>query len=538
MKAMDFIELFGGVREEFVLSAGEKLCPTKKKSKKPWRRRLVILVAAVILLLGTATTVVAANPELRALIVSFFKVEEQETIPPATEATQPQETQPGQTLPEEPEPTQPPTVPIITEHSTLSGVITRTYIQAPVQSHANGGALLICTDEVMMNAGNHFDVYRVDEGGLVKLENHDFSQDYEILGNKIHLEFTWADYNGACVISYIDADAPVFFRSNAGPLEATLVHLRLSIPVGDTWESCYYPVLINIRTGELTDVLAGTGASTIGGLQQGAISEDGTKMLLSRDDGTLYYADLEKKLLRDVETLSGEKADACVLAGNSLVCWALTGDSIQPVSFGEYRVWTIDLDTLTREDSFTMEATAFTSHAVWSETYDLYHDAPALWEAWYGGDLPPMTPYGLVELTGFDGSFHGSAMFPGSPYAVAVDGERNVIVIELETGLRYLIQDFTWPEGDYPNVGCIPSPDGRKLLIYVRGADRYYTSVGILDYEAKTYTQFSRENLSELNEHTIYWFDNDHVLIGTGYSGDTREYYLYGLTYRDANAAE
>ena len=74
---------------------------------------------------------------------------------------------------------------------------------------------------------------------------------------------------------------------------------------------------------------------------------------------------------------------------------------------------------------------------------------------------------------------------------------------------------------------CVPSADGKKLLIYSRGATTYYESIGVLDFNNRTYISFSRENVGNVNEHAVYWNENDSIIIETSTTDGIKQYYLY-----------
>ncbi len=516
MNQNELLDAIGGICGSFILSAGKKLEePERKPAGKPrlaLRRSLGAVTAVLVLLVGSFTVAMAASPALRNAVFAFLRLEE--TVKPQEETQGPADV----------------TGPSVEEQGQVGGKVNYTYLTVPVQSHARNGLVLVCADEIMMNSGNHFDAYKIENGEMVKLERKVFSRTYTVLGNTIPIDFEWVAHENNCVITYSqDKDALYRKLNYAGPLEATVFELSCKVQGADG-ETHYtdYPVLINMNTGELTDILAGTGAEKLE-IVQSAITPDRTGMLLYCGDGTICYADLKAKKLHSVDDLSGEKPDACALIGDTLACWVLEGDSIETASFGTYRGWAIDLNTLQRRETFTAKATAFTSHDVWSETYGLEARAPEVWDRLYGYELPPMNREGMVFLDGFDGRFYWGNMFAGSPFALEVDGNRTVFVMDLATGEKVTIPGFTWPGADYPEIECLASPDGKKLLVYVRNAERYYESIGVLDFEKHSYTQLDRENLRDVNEHTIYWFDNDSVMVRTSDIGEVSQCYLYEL---------
>ncbi len=195
-------------------------------------------------------------------------------------------------------------------------------------------------------------------------------------------------------------------------------------------------------------------------------------MLLACEDGELYYADLNSRQLYSISEISGEQLCSCSLMGDTIVCWVLEGDVIETGAFGTYRIWTIDLNTMQRSNAdSTYPATAFTSADVWSLSYDLYAQTPEVFLELGGQALGPMPRVGLVFLNGFGTSSSWGNLYPGSRFAIYVEENQTVRVIDLASGASSVIEGYTWPDKDYPDIECVASPGGDKLLIKECGAD-------------------------------------------------------------------
>lgn len=513
MNSTLLLEAFTDIDNRYILSAQETLGYLHQPRHRTLRSRLILIAAVIALVAASFTTAMAVSPTFREAVFSFFSISQSEIIP---------ELDPFDEI-------EPDSMEVANAQIDIGGVIEATYVHYPMQSHARNGIFMVCTDEVMMNSGNHYDAYYVEDREFIKLEEHTFSQDYHILGNDIHMEFQWTEHNGEVDFTYVDSEVPFSKQNLAGDATATLFTLSLELPGGSGYTN--YPVLINVRTGELTDICAGTGVEELPGLYQAAISKDLTKLLLVNWDNDLYYVDLIERQLYKVDDLSGEHAEECSLIGNTLTCWVLEGDSIEEATLGTYRAWTIDLNTMERRDLFSgMSATAATSYDVWSNTYGVLQDAPDAWNRISGGmELSSLTCEGLHFIDGFNMTSHWGNMYAGSTFAIEVDASRNVYVIDLATGEKLLIQGFLWPEIEYPYIECSPSADGEKLLIYTYNTEGYFGSIGVFDFSKKSYTEFSRQNLGRANEHTIYWFDNDSIIVATSGESESQDYYIYRL---------
>lgn len=465
------LDSIGEIDAAFILSAQRRLGllkeerPRENKSAARHSFKMFVALAAVLIMLfGSFTVAMAVNEDFREAVFTFLGIEQTETVPKHSTGDEDMSVEEGR--------------------ADIGGVIEGTYVHTPSQSHARNGLFMICTDEEMMNSGNHFDCYKEQNGQLIKLEERFFSGDYTILENDFHVEFGWVDNNGSCDYTYIDAQAEWRKPNLSGDISSTLMCFPCSF--ADKEGGTSYPVLIDLETGELADVLAGTGAESLTDIANAAISEDLTKMLLATGDGCLYFADLSAKALYSVDELSGEHAEECSLVGNTLACWA-QNVSAKDANFGRYRAWTIDLNTLARHE--------------------------------------PLSAEKLVFISGFSRASNWGNMYLGSSFALEVDEEHKVYVIDISNGEKTVIEGYLWQN----SAEYAASPDENKLLVYTRTEPNYYDSIGVLDFEKKTFTGFSRENSNDVDEHTIYWFDNEQIIIRTEQSEMSCDYYIYRL---------
>ena len=451
---------------------------SKKKSRMvPWRRRFVALIAAVLMVILSVGTAMAVSPEFRELVFRFFRIDQVQTIPESTV---------GSDISVDD---------MFAEPSiSIGDVLQGKHVHTPVSTLAQDGVFLVCTDDVHTKQGSHYDAYYEKLGEFVKLEEHAFTQEYVLNGTTFCVKLDWAEYNGKTIVTWVDENTNTRIPGNAGDPSALLIHFVFAYTddSGDYIES-YYPALLNLRTGELTDVLAGTGAEELERIGNSAISEDLTKMLLcsiTKDGYSLYYVDLTSKKMHSLDELSGEKVDSCSLIGNKLVCWSLTD--------GCYKAWSIDLTTLQR-----------------TELFDSIFNAAAT----------PEADAGIVFMMGFDSWVHEGNMYAGSIFALEVDEAQNVFVIDLATRQKAPIAGYTWTS----DTQRIPCPDGSKLLLAECPDWQDYEYVGVLDFENLTFTEFSRENRK--NEYLAYWFDENTVVICGELSPESlcSDYYLYEI---------
>ena len=472
MNSKQILFAMNNISSEYILSAQKKLAydrddvPKGQMQVKGHRtiRRTLSLVAAVILILSVCfTTALAVSPEFREFVFAFFNIAEPEIIPENV----PDEGAPNNMAVEE-------------GRINIGGVIEGTYIHFPNMSALRNGIFTVCTDDVQMNSGSQYDAYYEKDGEFIRLEEKTFDQTYNLFGNEIHVTFDWVEHNGTVATTFVESEAPFVKFSGAGDVTSTLMWLQIDPPGEEVFG--YYPVLINIRTGELTDICAGLGVENLRQIRQAAISDDLTQMLIVDWDGNIYYADLGGRKLYTVDDLLGQKCAACALVDGILVAWS--------ENYGTVTVRVFD---------------------------------PATWESreTYSGQ-PDF-------ISGFDSTIHSSQMYRGTCFALEVDANQDVYVIDLLNGQRSIIDGFKWQQNSEVFTECVPSADGKKLLIYSRGTTTYFESIGVLDFQNGTYIRFSRENVGNVNEHAAYWFDNDSVVIATSGDDDTRQYYIYRI---------
>lgn len=439
--------------------------------------KFTALLAAVLIIILSIATAMAVSPDFRELVFRFFHIEQTQVIPDSSIDT---DLSVDDMFAEDP---------II-----IGDVIEGNYVHTPVSTHARSGTYIVCTDEVEMRQGSHYDGYYIENGEFIKLEEHTFQQDYTLYGNDLHLEFDWVEYNGAVSITYVEPN-DIFRKDNeSGNASAALFTLHLTWQDEDGSHGTSYPVLLNLHTGELTDILAGTDVNKMPRIDKSAISPDHTKLLLGQntEEGYfLHYVDLINKQVYSIDELSGQHATACSLIDNTLACWSLQED--------HYTAWKIDLTTLERAELFTSVLNAAAT---------------------------PESDAGIVFMEGFDSLNRWGDMYIGSRFALGVDEAQSVYVIDLTTGTKAQIDGYTWRD----NTQRTPSPDGKKLLLAGGGAvGSDFEYVGVLDFDSMMFAEFSREN--ELDEYLAYWFDKDTVIICSEVSSESlcSDYYLYRL---------
>lgn len=178
------------------------------------------------------------------------------------------------------------------------------------------GIVMKCLDEQAMNRGTHYAAYTVENGELVELERHTVSQDYELNGVTYPLDFEWCMNDGKLILPYTGENYPIAeYRYRAAPE-------RVFVPLYRKDINSLYPVMLNLLTGEVTDVLSGVELENIQNIN---VSPSGNHLLLmcSSDalceDVTVWHYDIAEKTLTDITDISPHKMGGTFVSDN-IIC--------------------------------------------------------------------------------------------------------------------------------------------------------------------------------------------------------------------------
>lgn len=203
-----------------------------------------------------------------------------------------------------------------------SAVIPEVYKYKQLRPVENCGVFHLCADPVEMNQGSHYDAFAVNaDGALEQLEETQFNNAYTLDGNRYHLSFDWAEHDGIKTVTYIPADMEASMLTLSDQDSKSLFLLRWHIGEDDTVYS-YYPVLLDLESGELTDLLANCRLGSLSQICNAAFSPDHSGLLLAREGGAIYYCNLKTNTVYSLDELSGEPVKACTVTGDKIICWS------------------------------------------------------------------------------------------------------------------------------------------------------------------------------------------------------------------------
>lgn len=362
-----------------------------------------------------------------------------------------------------------------------STVIPELYKEKALRPTAGSGVFQLCADPVEMNQGSHYDAYRVTaDGSLEQLEEQQFNNAYTLDGRRYHLSFDWAALDGTKVLTYVPAETEAGMLSLSDQGSTSLFLLHRHTGEDDTVYS-YYPVLLDLETGELTDLLANCRLGSLSRICNAAFSPDGNGLLLAQEGGAIYYCDLESGTVYSLDELSGQPVKACTLTDDTIICWS-QGSEGEGV-LGDYRFWSIRLSDFTRQEMPEMET---------------------------GPDTSTLR---FAHLAGFDSQLRQGCMFSGSPYALCTDGSGQTYVLDMEQWQLQAVEGYTLPAS---NLSCTGSLDGQRLLLKDTGNNR----TAVLDYR-----NCRMVRLDVQRAESLLWFDCDTLLEQPG----DGNFYLYDL---------
>ena len=467
MDAYALFDALTDVRDGFLEETERRLHGKKR------RRVGMYLLAAVLIVLLCFSSAVALDADFRQRVLSLFQVTE--VVP----------TQTSQAV-------------------TLADGLQADYVFVPAYARTEGGMFIVCTDEVEMKQGSHYAAYAYENGQLVLQENHRFDQTYTVQDKTCRLMFDWAEHDGRAAITWaLTADEQ---RRMGGEenwrLEGGLT-TQYRVKLGN------WPVTIDLRTGALTDPLAGYDTSQFpeDAFVETWPDEQGRCLLVQLVSTspyrlTRYYFDGTD--VTPLAQLCGGEPSHAYLTGNMLVYWQWEDDAPPP---GALSAWRIDLDTMERLPVFTdIPATAMFADEDALEAANILPVDPQR------VDVYPLTP-GMI--------FGGSGRL-----ALKMAEDRTVTLIDTQTSRSIPVEGYTLPDMLLGDIWFYDNPAGTWLLAAARDPEQSYnyTHIAVLGLEGGV--SLERRSADGVKERYITWLDDDRFIISC--SNDDGQYGMTG----------
>lgn len=431
------------------------------RTRKASRRALTGILAAAAVLVCTMGIAMAASPTVRAAVLTFFHLEESEQVPgPGDMAGDGSGT---------------PTV----IGNDIGGQVKAQYIQ---WGDVYRGRMVLEED-----GGSHvFRIWDVEDGVL---------SEQKIEARESAFSFTWrgADYQGSIYWGVSDGelvssgggddmerDTQWYTVPVSGRTDVVLLH----ISQGSQSDYESYELLYHLETGEVQDILAGTGVEDLEYAYDYAWTKNLSGLIVTCpggeqfDSAKTYYCDMTAKTLTEIGTLTGTDADYATFADDeTLIVSSFTDTACS--------AWAYNLTT--------GQTVQVLDQAHCYRSYD-------------------EEPYGIL--------------FSGARYGVYVEPSGQISVFDFKTGERTPVDGFTLGQDSH-----FLSNDSNTKLLYWAADDSVgglgVSELGVLDLEKGGFLSFDREGYDTLYEWGLSWFDNDRVAIYAQDSQNAETTYLY-----------
>lgn len=423
--------------------------------------RPALAAAAVLLVMCTVGTALAASPELRQAVLSFFRLEEPEQIP-----HQP----PGQTgVPNGPDIAQ----------GIIGGQVRAQYIRLDKNYQLKCGLFSEIEWDEANTAIQSAEFWEIRGDTLVETEVELRSTNLDVTWRGVDYQGTlyWFVRNGrlglyAGATRSMDSEVEANWYVSDIPGRTDVVLLRLS--QGRQLDYGEYGFLWHLDTGEVEDFLAGTGAEDLELAYDYACSEDLQQVLVQcrtgLDSSRVYLCDRTTGTATALDTLVDFEVQAASFGkGDTLILYSLD--------------WDDDIDCQT--------------------------------VACYAYDIPSgqwiRTLAQAPFCRGWEEQPSGVMTFGNRCVRIAQDGQ--TWVVDLNTGAETLVDNFTFTQGS----SFMLSPNGKRLLYLHTTTPETgglgISQLGVMDLEQGTFLAFDREGFEELYEEGVGWCDDNRVTV-------------------------
>lgn len=479
-KAMDHISPSNELKERIMHKK------TTHRRYAPVHRVLASTLTAVLMLTCVTTVALAASPELRRAVLSFFRIEEREQVPGQTDINPSDINQPDVDQPYDNQPD--------ISQTEIGSLVKAQYIKMDQRYGLSGGLLnnLTWSDDGRTLLEAEF--WEIKDNNLVPVQ-------VDMRTSQIDITFQDINYQGNLYWFIRNGELYYFQGSPYGvdtrpedewSVEAIPRHtdvLLLKLAQGQQTDYTEYPMLFYLDTGETEDFLASTGARELEYAYDYSWSENMRRALIlcSAGMGGLqeWLCDLDARTLIRLDELTGmgEEVSAGFADNDTLILTTHT-TSEEDETWQTITCYAYDIPT--GQNTKTLDKAHY--YRWWDEPY-------------------------------------GAQLFGSRCVLIGEDGQ--VRLVDLKTGMQTVVEGFTWQTGDE----FMPSPSGNKLLYYSSDSKAEglgISQLGVVDLEKGTFIAFDREGYGNLYEEGIGWSNDSTVSINARSSdGETRYLILY-----------
>ena len=474
-KAMDHISPSNELKERIMQKK------TTQRQYAPVHRVIASTLTAVLMLTCVTSVALAASPELRRAVLSFFHIEEREQVPGQNGINPSDINQPDADQPD-------------ISQTEIGSLVRAQYIKMDQRYGLSGGLLnnLTWSDDGRTLLEAEF--WEIKDNNLVPVQ-------VDMRTSQIDITFQDINYQGNLYWFIRNGELYYFQGSPYGvdtrpedewSVEAIPRHtdvLLLKLAQGQQTDYTEYPMLFYLDTGETEDFLASTGARELEYAYDYSWSENMRRALIlcSAGMGGLqeWLCDLDARTLIRLDELTGmgEEVSAGFADNDTLILTTHT-TSEEDETWQTITCYAYDIPT--GQKTKTLDKAHY--YRWWDEPY-------------------------------------GAQLFGSRCVLIGEDGQ--VRLVDLKTGMQTVVEGFTWQMGDE----FMPSPSGNKLLYYSSDSKAEglgISQLGMVDLEKGTFIAFDREGYGNLYEEGIGWSNDNTVSINARSSdGETRYLILY-----------
>lgn len=303
----------------------------------------------------------------------------------------------------------------------------------------------------------------------------DRAADSEVSGGGTwQISFDWYEKNGVLYTNARNYDPAASMEWSVSAVRDSSAFLILTLGFGQQIEYTQYPLLYNVRTKELLDVLARCRLPEGQRITHTAFSPNLSRILITCDNGAAVYCyDIAEENLVSLSEASGlDEPEASFLDDDTVCCLSIDEN-------GLYQCRTIEMPS--------------------GECSERFSDLPRL-----------------------EGDSHSGIALAGGRYGLYVNEDRSVLVYDFKTGDYAAVEDFQYPEDD---VFLTMNPAEDKILFIQETPEADglgISQLGVLNLASRTFVLLDREGYETRRETSVGWFDNDRVAIradakGVGY---------------------
>lgn len=441
----------------------------------PVRRVLTGALAAALAAACLFTVALAASPELRMAVMTFFHLEEPEQLPGGDPSGAP--TEPG------------------VSQADIGQLIKAQYIKTDRYYGLTGGLLndLTWSEDRRTLLDAKFWEIKNNEAAPVEVDLHTQPIDVTYGGIRYQGEFYWYVRNESLYTfkgSPVGADTQPEDQWYVTPLSGRTDALLLRVSQGRQMEYTETTLLYHLDTGEAEELFLGVDPSILEQSDGSIWSPNASRALITGQasaefpNGREWLYDRESETLTEVGDLGNVGAGMAKFVDDD----------------------TLILSTYIENENGNQEAVA-----CW--VYDIPSGRAVQTLAQSPLYHKDRHPNGIIP-------FYGSSCME-----IGQDG--STCLIDLTTGARTMLDNFTFEK----DMNFFLNPSGDKVLYYVMDSEADglgISQLGVIDLEMGTFIAFDREGYEDLYESSLHWEDNRTVSIDAASSdGGTRYILLY-----------